>query len=1300
MADKTIKGITIEIGGETRPLQKAFDDVNKKTRDLQAELKSVDRLLKLDPENTELLAQKQKLLAEQVENSKEKLDRLRAAQEKVEAAFKKGEIGEEQYRHFSRQVINAEQDLKKFENQLKSTSEETEKFEDRISKSHEKLKTTGTVITTAGVAVTAGLGGAVKVAADFEQELSNAKAVSGATADDMAKLKAAALDMGASTSFSASEVAKGMTELLKGGMTVDQVLSGGLKSALDLAAAGELEMGQAAEYVVKTMGPFNIQAEDAGRVANTLAGAANASATDVEEMGQGMSQVAAVAAQMGVSMEDTATALGLFANKGIVGSDAGTALKTTLMRLVPSTKEATEEFKRLGIITKEGNNRFFDSEGNLKNLSEVSGILKESLGGLTAEQQQMAMSTMFGSDAIRAAAILTDSGAEGFNRMAEAVGKVKASDVAAEKLNNLNGSLENLKGGLETAAISIGDALMPMIRKISEIVSSLVTKFNALPEGTKQIIATIGALTAGLALITGPLLLIIGFIPQITAGLGTLAGLFGGAGAAATGTGTALAGLLGPITAVIAVIALVVAAIKDLWTNNEEFRNSVIEIWDEIKQSIKEAIEQITAWWKKWGPAIMKVITPVWEAIKTVVATAVKVIGRIISLFLNILTGDWKGAWEDLKGIVKAVWDGIKGLLQAGINFVKAIWNLLIQVVKEKLAGIINYFKSIPDQITGFFTNLPQKIGYQIGLLLGTLAKFGLDAVNWARTEVPKIIQGIADFFKELPGKILAWLIQALNSVAAWGKDLLAWAQTELPGVIAGIGKFFSELPEKLLDIGKRMVEGLWNGIQAKVAWLSEQITGFVKGVIAGFTVPLEVKSPSRVFMAIGRNIVEGLGNGIRDNGGYALDEIKRLGDQILNTGNAISTGILRTDEKTGQVIYDKTYDTVMKKIDLYYKERDQRVAFMTDGTDDNIKQIEREIEATQKATDIKLKLYEQEYQAKYRLIDDASDARVKALQKEIDAIDELNEQEERAKEEQEYQDKMSGLYAQYEDAAGSGNEEAAQDLLAEIRQAEAEHQEKLIQQERRDRQEQLREQIELAREEAAQKKAALEEELEEKRYNLEQQRVAEIEHMNKIVTLMQEQVKLKEELEKTQTDIKDREQKLQTESQSEEARKQTENELTELKQREKDLKESIGNNQATLENWTPQLQLISNRYGQVLLSGFKSTEGQIKAYMDSLVEYLRNRLMEMSAMTSAAAGGADGSHAAGLAYVPYDNYRAILHEGERVLTKAENREYQEGTGRRGGDVNVTQHIYSPKANPREEQRRAARAFKKLALGV
>jgi len=592
---ETIRGINVQIGAETTGLTAALSDVNRQSRNLQSELRSVERLLQMDPSNVELVAQQQQLLARAVENSREKLDRLRLVQEQVDRQFANSEINEAQYRAFQREVASAEQELRRFENRLESTGESANTLNQRLAQPGDRVKSLGQDVTVAGAAMAAGLGLAVKTAADFEKELSNAKAVSGATTTEMAKLKEAALEMGATTSFSATQAAGAMTELLKGGMSTEQVLGGGLKAALDLAAAGELEMADAAAYVIKTMGPFNLSASQAGDIANTLAGAANASATDVDEMGQAMAQVATIAAQMGGSMNDTATALALFANKGLVSSDAGTSLKTMLMRLVPSTDEATEAFQRFGLMTEDGKNAFFDASGQMKSMSEVSELLKSALGGLSAEQQQVALNTMFGSDAIRAAAILTTEGSAGFDKMAESISKISAADVADEKLNNLYGSLTLLQSSLETAAIAIGDALLPAINKIVSAIQVVIQWFNSLDGSTKSVIATAAAIAAALALLVGPLLILIGSIPLVTAGFTTLTAAIGAVAA--------------PIGITIAAIAGLVAGGVLLYKNWDTISAKAAELWQAIENAFSGIKSSVSGLWSEattWGSNIIQ----------------------------------------------------------------------------------------------------------------------------------------------------------------------------------------------------------------------------------------------------------------------------------------------------------------------------------------------------------------------------------------------------------------------------------------------------------------------------------------------------------------------------------------------------------------------------------------------------------------------------------------------------------------------------------------------------------------------
>lgn len=345
-----------------------------------------------------------------------------------------------------------------------------------------KVGSAGSAIATAfgGVAIAglaglaAGLSTAVVAGADFEKQMSAIKAVSGSTAEEMETLSSLALQLGAESAFSASEAAKGIEELVKAGVSIQDVMGGAAKSALDLAAAGAIEVGEAAEIASNAMNVFGLKGSDVAHVADVIAGAANASAISVSDYKFSLSAAGAVAATVGVGFDDLSTAIALMGNAGIKGSDAGTSLKTMLLNLANPTKEAKIVLEQLGIVTEDGTNKFYTAEGGLKSLSEVSGILQEATKDLSDTQKIAALQTMFGTDAVRAAAIMAEAGAAGFDELAASIGKVTAEAVAQERLNNLAGAWEQLKGSLETAAITIGLQLMPALTAITKWVTDAV----------------------------------------------------------------------------------------------------------------------------------------------------------------------------------------------------------------------------------------------------------------------------------------------------------------------------------------------------------------------------------------------------------------------------------------------------------------------------------------------------------------------------------------------------------------------------------------------------------------------------------------------------------------------------------------------------------------------------------------------------------------------------------------------------------------------------------------------------------
>lgn len=395
-----------------------------------------------------------------------------------------------------------------------------------------KLGTLFTGAAVAGVAgLAAGFGASTKAAMDFEKTISGVLAVGGKEAASMRKeIEALALKLGADTSFSATAAAEGIEELVKAGVNLSDIMGGAAKASLDLAAAGGISVADAATIASDAMNMFGIKGSEMAGVADLIAGAANASSIDVGQFKYSLQAAGSVAATVGLSFTDTATAIAVLGQEGIKGADAGTSLKTMLMSLQPQTKEQTKLFRELGLMTADGSNKFFDAHGNIKSMAEVSQTLQEALKGQTKQQQLATLQTLFGTDAVRAAAIFTKAGAKGFKEMAEAMAGVSAADVAEERLNNLSGSLEKLKGSLSTAAITIGMGLTPHLKRLVDWATSVLNAWmpaisafaTALPAAIDRAAdafgslinflglaidgnASIGSLTVALAAVPAPL---------------------------------------------------------------------------------------------------------------------------------------------------------------------------------------------------------------------------------------------------------------------------------------------------------------------------------------------------------------------------------------------------------------------------------------------------------------------------------------------------------------------------------------------------------------------------------------------------------------------------------------------------------------------------------------------------------------------------------------------------------------------------------------------------------------------------
>jgi TP901 family phage tail tape measure protein len=348
-----------------------------------------------------------------------------------------------------------------------------------------------------GAAIAVGIGYAAKSYMEFEASMSKVAAVADATARQQEALSKAAIKAGQDTVFSATEAAAAEAELAKAGVSVDNILGGALTGSLNLAAAGQIDLADSAEIAAQAMNIFKLEGSDVGHIADVLTAGANKSAAGVDDLGMALKQGGLVAAQTGLSLEDTVGALSAFADNALKGSDAGTSLKTMLQRLNPQSTEAAALMDELGL-------RAYDSQGNFVGLAEYAGQLQQALGGMSAEQRNAALSTIFGSDAIRAASILMEQGEAGVRKYVAAVDdQGAAARMAARQTDNLKGDIERLKGTLESAFINAGSGGNAGLRSLVQGITGAVDAFNKLSPEAQSAAVQVAAVSAAALLVGG-----------------------------------------------------------------------------------------------------------------------------------------------------------------------------------------------------------------------------------------------------------------------------------------------------------------------------------------------------------------------------------------------------------------------------------------------------------------------------------------------------------------------------------------------------------------------------------------------------------------------------------------------------------------------------------------------------------------------------------------------------------------------------------------------------------------------------
>lgn len=758
----------------------------------------------------------------------------------------------------------------------------------------------------------------VKTAMSFEKQMNRVKAISGATGNDFDKLRDQAIKLGADSVFSATEVAQAQEMMASAGFDTNEIYSS-MAGVMDLAAVSGGDMALASEAVATAMNQFGLEGSEAGHVADIFARAAADTNAETTDMAEALKYAGPIAGSLGVSMEETAAAIGIMADAGIKGSQSGTTLRSAFTRLANPTKKASDLMAELGFSA-------FDANGEMKPLDSIIGDLQNSFKGMTDEQKQQAIATLFGQEAMSGMLALVNGSPEQFSKLVKSLENSDgaAQDMADTMNSGLAGAVESLKGALESAGIAIGTALTPFIQDLAEWITKLVDKFNSLSTEQQEQVAKWGAIASAVGPVLWVLGSIIGTISKMNGVFGGLKGLLAPIGKLLFGTAES-AGLLsqafgiltGPVGLIIGILVALGIALYDLYQTNEYFRNMVNDAWTEVTTVISGAVESVKTFigslidkfkefitnnddllestqgvWEGIKTAVMEVVEAIapiiafvwdaivthtvvaWNLVKGAISIALELILGIIETVMHLLNGDWEAAWNTIKETAVNIWNIIvssaTGIFQILSRFFSNLWTSISNVtsntwnnIQQSLANTWNNIKSI---ISSSMNNVSTNI-----------------STGWSNAK-----QSVSNAMSNILNSIRNGWNNAVSAVTSAGQRIVSTVSSAFSNAISSASSFASQA----VSVGSNLIMGFVNGVRAKASALVDSVKGAVSGAINAAKSLLGIHSPSRVFKQFGVYTDQGFAIGIDKEAKAPLNAMRNMIDSIVSQGeNGLNSG-------------------------------------------------------------------------------------------------------------------------------------------------------------------------------------------------------------------------------------------------------------------------------------------------------------------------------------------------------------------------------------------------------------------------
>ena len=732
------------------------------------------------------------------------------------------------------------------------------------------------VLQGATAGVTALGAAAAKVGSDFEAGMSQVQAISGASGEDLEKLKNKAKEMGAATKFSATESAEALNYMAMAGWKTEDML-GGLEGVMNLAAASGEDLATASDIVTDAMTALGMQASEAGHFSDVLAAAASNANTSVGGMGETFKYAGAMAGTLGYSVEDVALATGLMANAGIKGTMAGTSLNSIMTRLSTNTNGARDAIEELGVA-------FFNEDGSARSLTDVMGELREATADMTTEQKANFANTVAGMEAQKGLSAILNATEDDYNKLSAAIQNADgcALEMAETMQDNLQGQLTILQSGLEGLGISLYETFQgtakDVVKEAQGMVQQLQDAFNA--GGLDGLVSAVGDVLAQI------IERLAGAAPELVNMAVSLVGSLCEGLKSAPGIGDSAASL---ITSLVTGLA---SCVDDIWTTAivlvGKMAEGVAAGAPQMVQAISATITDIHECVAEWMPdflqagadILLALVDGIADALPTLAYQAAVIIEEMAMALVDNIPALMDAALQLVEGLVQGIVDAmpvllegsiqafmailealpvvIEQLLQALPDLITAIIDFLVEntsmivdgsvqmlmgiieaipaiavAIVENLPAIINAIvmglagavprvreasEALLTSIATTLKDIPPKIGQILTEAIGRIIQWGADIQMEAQAAASGFVNNILTFLSGLPENIAHWLGYAIGVVIKWGADLAAWVMGEIPLIINSIVTFFSELPGKIW-------EWLVNVITRMVAWKQQMLS-------------------------------------------------------------------------------------------------------------------------------------------------------------------------------------------------------------------------------------------------------------------------------------------------------------------------------------------------------------------------------------------------------------------------------------------------------------------------------------------